>query len=194
MLAFNLFAVCQPLNYNGTALLERIPRRIEFWANTISRLGIPSLRFESLELTDVYSEHDFFETQPQTSASVFLLKQIMHDWSDRYAARILRRLRDAATPATILCLNEALNLHTCPAPLLPIPGAHIPSPPSPLLTNLGPAKARTNVMDLVMHAHVSGRERTLVEFVELLASTGWKVVQVYHGEYNSQIIAAPIQS
>ncbi|KAE9402942.1 O-methyltransferase [Gymnopus androsaceus JB14] len=141
-----------------------------------------------------YQEHDFFETQPQTSASVFLLKQIMHDWSDRYAACILRRLRDAAMPATILCLNEALNLHTCPAPLLPIPGAHIPSPPSPLLTNLGPAKARTNVMDLVMHAHVSGRERTLVEFVELLASTGWKVVQVYHGEYNSQIIAAPIQS
>ncbi|KAJ3732263.1 S-adenosyl-L-methionine-dependent methyltransferase [Lentinula guzmanii] len=42
-----------------------------------------------------YHEHDFFDAQPQTSATVFLLKQITHDWSDRYVTRILQRLRVA---------------------------------------------------------------------------------------------------
>ncbi|KAJ7130076.1 O-methyltransferase-domain-containing protein, partial [Mycena crocata] len=35
-------------------------------------------------------EHDFFTHQPVTNASVFLLKQILHNWSNQYCAKILK--------------------------------------------------------------------------------------------------------
>ena len=42
--------------------------------------------------------HDFFDPQlaSRAGAAVFLMRFIMHDWADTYAARILRHLRAAA--------------------------------------------------------------------------------------------------
>ncbi|KIK57717.1 hypothetical protein GYMLUDRAFT_75330 [Collybiopsis luxurians FD-317 M1] len=143
-----------------------------------------------------YHEHDFFEAQPQTSANVFLLKQITHDWSDRYVDLILRRLRDAATPSTTLVLVDTIIVHPCPCPPSAIPGANLPSPPPPLLANLGAANASTHFADLSMFVHFNAQERTLAHIVELLAGTGWKVTRVHRsddcGGYLPQIIATPV--
>jgi hypothetical protein len=51
-----------------------------------------------------FPEHDFFSAQPsevvesvvESGTIVFLLKQILHDWADEYAEKILLRLREAA--------------------------------------------------------------------------------------------------
>jgi hypothetical protein len=50
--------------------------------------------------------HDFFKPQPITSAAVFLLRVVLHDWPDAYAQRILLRLREAAAPGTRLVLAD----------------------------------------------------------------------------------------
>ena len=42
--------------------------------------------------------HDFFTPQTVKGAEVYLMKYIIHDWSDEYAVKILRRLREAADP------------------------------------------------------------------------------------------------
>lgn len=146
--------------------------------------------------TDKHLEHDFFDAQPQTSASVFLLKQITHDWSDRYVTQILQRLRDAATPTTMLMLIDTIVVHPCPSPSVTIPGGSLPPPPSPLLANLGVANASTHFADLSMFVHFNAQERTLKHMVELLAGAGWEVVRVYRsddsGGYLPQIVATPI--
>lgn len=36
--------------------------------------------------------HDFFQEQPVKGADVYLLRWVLHDWSDKYAVRILRNL------------------------------------------------------------------------------------------------------
>ncbi|KAJ4487854.1 O-methyltransferase-domain-containing protein [Lentinula aciculospora] len=142
-----------------------------------------------------YHEHNFFEAQPQTSATVFLLKQITHDWSDRYVIRILQRLRDAATPTTTLVIVDTIIVHPCPSSPSDIPGANLSPPPLPLLANLGVANASTHFADLSMFVHFNAQERTLVHIVELLASTGWEVIRVYRsddsGGYLPQIVAIP---
>lgn len=75
-------------------------------------------------------------------ASVFLLKQILHDWSDSYAITILKQLRVAATPNTKLVAMESIVPYACRDPRTVdkdgIPGAVPHEAPEPLLANFGP--------------------------------------------------------
>jgi len=50
--------------------------------------------------------HDFFEDQPVRDADVFLLRWILHDWSDEYAIRILRALVPAMKRGTRVLIHE----------------------------------------------------------------------------------------
>lgn len=67
----------------------------------------------SLTSRIAYKAHDFFEPQPQRSISadqsvVYFLRFILHDWSDKYAQRILAPLAKAMRPQDRLVLNEAI--------------------------------------------------------------------------------------
>ena len=53
----------------------------------------------------VFMEHDFFEVQT-VRADVYLLRWVLHDWSDKYAMRILRALIPALKPGARVVLNE----------------------------------------------------------------------------------------
>lgn len=85
--------------------------------------------------------HDFFTPQPVENAAVFLLKQILHDWPDAYASRILVRLRDVARKDTKLVLIENLIPLACHDHGSDdgegIPGAVPKEAPKPLLANYG---------------------------------------------------------
>ena len=84
--------------------------------------------------------HDFFTPQPVKDASVFLLRNIIHDWPDKYCLQILRHLRDAAAPHTRLVIVDSLVSYACEDDSLKgIPGAERPIPPKPLLPNKGHA-------------------------------------------------------
>lgn len=89
--------------------------------------------------------HDFFKPQPQKNASIFLMKQIMHDWSDEYCIKFLRNLREAATPQTKLLLVDSVMPFACHDPSgdsdKGIPGAVPREAPAPLLANYGAINA-----------------------------------------------------
>lgn len=55
-----------------------------------------------------FMEHDFFENQPVKAAAVYLLRWILHDWSDTYAIKILRALIPALTPNSKILICELL--------------------------------------------------------------------------------------
>ncbi|KAK4443168.1 O-methyltransferase-domain-containing protein [Podospora aff. communis PSN243] len=52
--------------------------------------------------------HDFFEEQPVKGADVYVLRQILHDWSDEYAARILRALIPALKKGARVVINDSV--------------------------------------------------------------------------------------
>lgn len=105
------------------------------------------------ELLKLCLAHDFFTAQPVQKPGVFLLRMILHDWSDQYCVKILVELRKAAGPMTQLLVVDSTLEYACEDTTLTrdIPGAAIPPPPAPLLANKGAA----GVLRYFADVHVS---------------------------------------
>ncbi|KAJ7143716.1 hypothetical protein C8R44DRAFT_973576 [Mycena epipterygia] len=151
-------------------------------------------------------------------AAVFLLRVVVHDWSDAFAQRILLRLREAAASHTRLVFadfvlllayvddfsvggeeNGKREMEEEPQGGLTEgkgqgegavgEGAETMLAPVPL-ANLGKASAIAYWMDL--------RERTLREIVALVLWAGWKVVRVtkapgsLFGHIVAVLVAVPV--
>ncbi|KAJ7115442.1 O-methyltransferase [Mycena epipterygia] len=141
-----------------------------------------------------FQVHDFFTPQPVTDAAVFLMRYIIHDWTNAQAISILRHLRNAATPATNLVLIEKIVPVASGGELdHKIPGAARPSAPYPLLANWGIASAEIYMYDLTMHDMLGGVERTVDGYIDILEQAGWKLVQIHHCPPSplSHIVAVP---
>ena len=51
-------------------------------------------------------EHDFFQEPPIVGAEVYMLRWILHDWSDDYAVNIPQALTPALRLGSKVVLNE----------------------------------------------------------------------------------------
>jgi hypothetical protein len=62
------------------------------------------------ELSDrvTFMPHDFLTEQLVRGADVFVLRWILHDWSDKYAIKILRALVPALKSGARIVVNEAV--------------------------------------------------------------------------------------
>lgn len=96
---------------------------------------------------------DFFQSVPP-GADVYLLKAIVHDWSDEEAERILIHCREAMSPRSRLLLLERL----------------MPERAAP-----GDTTVLSDVLMLVLE---HGRERTERDFRALLSRAGFSHVQL----------------
>jgi hypothetical protein len=99
---------------------------------------------------------NFFERVPD-GGDAYLLKNVLHDWQDEGCIRILRNCRRAMTGAG----GEKAKLLVVEAVLVP-----------------GQQKSIVTWLDLDMLALAGGKERTIVEFRELLEVTGFELARV----------------
>jgi hypothetical protein len=95
---------------------------------------------------------DFFEEVPK-GADTHSLKQIVHDWDDEHATRLLHNCHQALPPAGKLLLVEMV-----------VPADNQPSP--------------AQAMDLNMLVLLGGRERTEEEFERLLQPAGFRMERI----------------
>jgi hypothetical protein len=112
----------------------------------------------------------FFESVPP-GGDVYLLSNIVHDWDDERALRILRNCRAAMKPdGVVLLVETVLGEHGHPS--------------------------RAVVADVNMLVLLPGRERTESEFRALLGAAGLRLARVselsWDGEFALE--ARPIQS
>ncbi|OCB85132.1 S-adenosyl-L-methionine-dependent methyltransferase [Sanghuangporus baumii] len=116
---------------------------------------------------------DFFEEQPKLPGpvDVFLLRNVIHDWPDKYAIKILRHLRNAAGPNTKLLVIDNVLDHVCGT------DQDATRPPSPLLPNLGGASLLSYSADVAVFCVLNAGERTIEGFKDILTPSGWK----FHG-------------
>ncbi|KAF7792890.1 hypothetical protein EIP86_003991 [Pleurotus ostreatoroseus] len=141
--------------------------------------------------------HDFFTPQPIKEPAVFLLRTILHNWSDKYASKILTELRAAAGPKTMLLIVDNAIEYACEdtTTARDILGASASFPPKPLLANNGVAGVLPYLMDLQMLALANGYERTVAQFEKLLKECGWKLTRVFRVTGfevgNSKLFAVP---
>jgi len=95
---------------------------------------------------------DFF-AGPLPAADAYLLMDVLHDWNDADAARILATVREAAPPAARVLVIETLVAEA--------PGLHF-----------------SKSLDITMLAVTGGRERTEAQYRALLAAAGFRLARV----------------
>ncbi|KAF8056551.1 S-adenosyl-L-methionine-dependent methyltransferase [Lyophyllum atratum] len=144
-----------------------------------------------------FTPHDFFTPQPITNASVFILKQILHDWADPYSAKILKALRAAAKPDTKLVIVDNIVAYACHDPTTDCGlDDEYHEAPAPILPNFGAANVMPYVVDLGMMMWLNSQERTIGKLAALLESTGWKLIGTRRHDppsnFYEPVIAAPI--
>jgi predicted transcriptional regulator len=97
------------------------------------------------------------------SADAYIMKMILHDWSDEECVRILSNVYRSSPKHARLFIAEHL----------------VPSPEIPHFSKL---------FDIHMMCAASGKERTVDEYSALLAQSGWKYVQTLHSYKQSGLM------
>ena len=94
---------------------------------------------------------NFFDPQPKLPKvpDVFLLRMIMHDWPDKYAIQILKRLREAAGETTKLVVIDTVLNYACESDGSSA-NPFMSAPPKPLLPNMGAASLLPYNVDLAV--------------------------------------------
>ncbi|WUO08319.1 acetylserotonin O-methyltransferase [Streptomyces virginiae] len=97
---------------------------------------------------------DFFQSVPQGS-DMYLVKSVLHDWTDAQAVTILRHCRQVLPPGGVVLIVE---------PVLP--------------EVVGAEDEGTYLSDLNMMVNVGGRERTRADFEEVCRRAALRVTTV----------------
>lgn len=102
--------------------------------------------------------HDMFTPQPEAlrAPDLFVLRGILHDWSDTYAMKILKHLRAAAGPRTQLLIIDSVLRYACPPDPQRTETFKVPKlvePPAPLLANMGGAASLHYAYDIVVSSN-----------------------------------------
>ena len=122
---------------------------------------------------------------------------ILHDWSDKYCVQILKNLRAAAGPQTVLVVNDNIISYASPGGrnVETIPGTATVPPPEPLLANKGEANIMAYLADMQMLTSLNGSERTIMQYDELCVASGWKLERVHVNKgfqsQSSKVIGVP---
>ncbi|KAJ4356448.1 uncharacterized protein N0V89_004481 [Didymosphaeria variabile] len=96
-----------------------------------------------------FMAHDFFTEQPIKGADVYLMRWILHDWSDVYAIRILRALIPALKKEAKIVLHEYI---------VPEPGETLTLQDRTL-----------RIFDTAVRALTNGKEREVIDWKALFA-------------------------
>jgi hypothetical protein len=107
---------------------------------------------------------DFFEAIPD-GADAYLLKHILHDWSDEDCLRILKSIHAVAGSDTKLLIVDAV-------------------------IGAGNEREYGKVLDIYMLVHFRGKERTHSEWKELLNAAGFQLTQVVSTPSFAHVIEA----
>jgi hypothetical protein len=162
------------------------------------RVSLQSVSCFPIEMSmlNVPVGQDFFLPQAHRSpVAMYFMRFITHDWPVEECIKILKQLHAAASPDTLLMINEQVVPYACPTPPdLVYEGAWSMEAPSPLLANLGESMAEVYLVDFGMTALFGSQERTLEEFKEMTEQAGWRIDRVYQtiGSCISQIVCSKL--
>ena len=100
--------IASDITTTSTALVQKFPSLqciVQDLPGTIAQAETST----NMEMSHVqFMAHDFFEDQPIRGAAVYLLRQVLHDWSDHYAVKILRKLVAASDDNSVILVMEQI--------------------------------------------------------------------------------------
>jgi hypothetical protein len=99
-------------------------------------------------------KHDFFMPQPIKNSTVYFMRNILHDWPNKQAMKILGSIRNAMGPQSLLLVDE----NVLPESGVPLFSAQF---------------------DIAMMALFSSLERTQAQYTKLLEDAGLEVLKAW---------------
>ena len=126
-----------------------------------------------------FQAHDFFQEQPVKGADVYLLRLILHNWSDKYSKMIIKALIPALKPGAKIVINDRVLPGRGEAPYLVEREAR-----SVLLYTRMASETDKGLhrdFDLYMLAFQNAKERTADDWTTLFKETDprFKLTRVY---------------
>ncbi|KAH8647766.1 S-adenosyl-L-methionine-dependent methyltransferase [Xylariales sp. PMI_506] len=116
--------------------------------------------------------HDFFQPNPVEHAKVYFLRNILHNWPDHAAIKILSNIAvSMGQESRILIADQVMNTT--------IGSEDLNSAPEPLLANYGYATAYSHRRSLIMMTLFNGIERTPAEFKVIIEAAGLKMTKIW---------------
>lgn len=112
---------------------------------TVQDLGVA---FDHTKDGIAYSKYDFFVPQPIRGAEIYLMRQVLHDWSDDFATKIVRNQVSAMAPHSKLLIMDMV----------------MPEPGDWRLAE----ERRARATDVTMLSLFNSEERTLSRWLELM--------------------------
>ena len=136
------------------AVLKRIPRARGVLFDQPEVVGHAQATLQELGVADRVERvgGSFFESVP-AGGDLYLLKHILHDWSDEQCVQILRGVREAMTPGGRVVVVEMLLLEAGGQPFAAL-------------------------LDINMLVCLTGKERTAAEYAELFRQAGLQMAGV----------------
>ncbi|KDR72497.1 hypothetical protein GALMADRAFT_101591 [Galerina marginata CBS 339.88] len=119
---------------------------------------------------------DFFQQIPVKSQDVYYMRNIVHNWADEPAQKILSSVRGA------MGQNSRLLIHDHVLPNISqtqLEASLVEVAPSPLLPNYGAGSVRSYNQDMTMMLMFNSKERTLDESVALAAAVGLRLEKAW---------------
>ncbi|KAE8381897.1 S-adenosyl-L-methionine-dependent methyltransferase [Aspergillus bertholletiae] len=101
--------------------------------------------------------YNMFDPQPVRGAKAYYMRTVLHDWPDKQALEVLKRIREAMADDSVLLINE----NTLPETGVPRFNASV---------------------DLIMMSMFSSLERTDKQWLSLLERAQFKVVKVWRSD------------
>jgi len=120
---------------------------------------------------------DFFKSVPKGDA--YILKHILHDWSDEWCLKILNVIKTAVLAEGDGKVGNGKKKAT----------VYI----AEMIVKSTPGMQFAKLYDLHMAVAAGGRERTAEELTELLAKAGFNVDNIYPTNNNMGVIAASLK-
>ncbi|KAL4788898.1 O-methyltransferase-domain-containing protein [Aspergillus venezuelensis] len=132
-------------------VVQDLPANVDAGREALAKAGEGERQMD-LAARTTFLTHDFFQNQPTVGADVYLLRMVIHDWSDDDSVRILSRIVKAMEP------NKAKSSLVIMDSVLPLPG-QLPATLERLL----------RLRDLTMRQVFNSRERAPEEWSALMA-------------------------
>ncbi|KAF5549287.1 peptide transporter PTR2 [Fusarium mexicanum] len=110
-----------------------------------------------------FEPHDFLQPQ-NTQGDVYMLKMVLHDWPDKYAAKVLRHLVPNLESGSRILLVEAV------------------APPDTAALPFATLGHMLNAADMHMLQFINSQERNLKDWISLLAKVDERLTLKYVSE------------
>lgn len=91
-------------------IVQDLPEVVDDSASTDHTTEAPYQLPETVRGRVKLMAHDFFDKQPVEGAAVYFIRYTLHNWSDEYCIKILRRLVEAMQPNSQIVIQDHLLL------------------------------------------------------------------------------------